>query len=171
MQNTRFCLQQEGQATEKKISLPEGVACSEGWLEGPRKWVRFGGLLQALWINKCKPGTLFVFFFQGVPTQPMGLGFPLDTQGLWFRGLQKNLRPTHWWVWHSPFMSELAPLSWSPRLDSDEDESKRLVPPSTGAMVGAGGVSNLCWSKDQHFTLGLSKSFELRRLATKSFRD
>lgn len=85
MQNTRFCLQQEGQATEKKISLPEGVACSEGWLEGPRKWVRFGGLLQALWINKCKPGTLFVFFFQGVPTQPMGLGFPLDTQGLWFR--------------------------------------------------------------------------------------
>lgn len=90
MQNTRFCLQQEGQATEKKISLPEGVACSEGWLEGPRKWVRFGGLLQALWINKCKPGTLFVFFFQGVPTQSMGLGFPLDTQGLWFRVTEES---------------------------------------------------------------------------------
>lgn len=76
--------QREGSSFLRMLDGPGGVGRA-------KIRVRFRGLLQALWINKCKPGTHFLSLFQGFPAH--GTGFPLDTLGPGVRAADES------WTW------------------------------------------------------------------------
>lgn len=56
-------------------------------------------------------------------SQPTGLVFFLDAPGLGFRAADES-RSARWWAWCPSLVSELAPLSWSPRLGSAEPQAR-----------------------------------------------
>lgn len=94
----------------------------------------------------CKPGTLFLSFSLG--SQPMELGFPLDTLGLGFRATDES--------WTCPLVG-VALLIYDRvgtlRLGSAGPQAKGFRHPQLELWLGQKEPATDAGSKDQHLTL------------------